>query len=282
LLGIALALAASVSWGISDFMGGLQTRRFSALSVLLVSQPVGLVLAFGVALAIGSGPLAAGDFLLASAAGGAVVLALGAFYTAMALGSISVVSMIAALGVLVPVTVGIAQGEEPGGLQAVGAAVAIPAVVVVAREPDPEWRAASRNSIGLAALAALGFGVFFLLIDEVAESDPAWTIAAARAGGVTVLGVAALHARPKLPRARGRVLVALAAIGLLDVSANSLYAVATTHGILPLVAVGASLYSVVTVLLARFVLGEQLAASQRAGLGLAVVGVALIAAGGLS
>ena len=282
MLGIALALAASVSWGISDFMGGLQTRRFSALSVLLVSQPVGLVLAFGVALAIGSGPLAAGDFLLASAAGGAVVLALGAFYTAMALGSISVVSMIAALGVLVPVTVGIAQGEEPGGLQAVGAAVAIPAVVVVAREPDPEWRAASRNSIGLAALAALGFGVFFLLIDEVAESDPAWTIAAARAGGVTVLGVAALHARPKLPRARGRVLAALAAIGLLDVSANSLYAVATTHGILPLVAVGASLYSVVTVLLARFVLGEQLAASQRAGLGLAVVGVALIAAGGLS
>jgi|SRR5918994_6387069 drug/metabolite transporter (DMT)-like permease len=279
MLGVALALAASVSWGISDFIGGLQTRRFAALSVLLVSQPVGLVLAFGVALAIGADPLSTADFLLAAAAGGAVVLGLGAFYTAMALGSISVVSMIGALGVLVPVVGGIVQGEEPGGLQAVGAAVAIPAVVLVARDPDPEWRAASRNSVGLAALAALGFGIFFLLIDEVAESDPAWTIAAARVGGVTLLGAAALYARPKLPRARGRVLAALAAIGFLDVSANSLYAVATNHGILPLVAVGASLYSVVTVVLARFVLGERLARPQRIGFAFAVGGVALIAVG---
>jgi drug/metabolite transporter (DMT)-like permease len=279
MLGLALALAASISWGISDFIGGLQTRRFSALSILLVSQPVGLVLAFGVALAVGADPLAAGDFLLAAAAGAAVVLALAAFYTAMALGSISVVSMVAALGVLVPVVGGIAQGEEPGGIQALGAAVAIPAVVLVAREPDPEWRAASAKSIGLAALAALGFGIFFLLIDHVAEHDPAWTIAAARVGGVTLLGVAALHARPKLPNGRGPVLAAIAAIGILDVSANLLYAVATNHGILPLVAVGASLYSLVTVLLARVVLGERLAASQRAGLGFTVLGVALIAAG---
>ena len=82
-----------------------------------------------------------------------------------------------------------------------------------------------------------------------------------------------------MPRARGRVLVALLAIGFFDVLANSLYAVATNHGILPLVAVAASLYSAVTVLLARFVLGERLARSQQLGIVVALAGVAMIAAG---
>ena len=279
MLGIALSLAASVSWGVSDFLGGLQTRRFSALSVLLVSQPVGLVLALAVALAIGGDPLNTDDFLLAAGAGATVVVALGVFYRAMALGSISVVTMVGALGVLVPVAVGLARGEEPAAVQALGAAIAIPALVLVARDPDPEWRAANRHSVGLAALAALGFGIFLTIIDEVAESDPAWTVAAVRVGGVALLAIAALYWRPGLPDARGRVLAALLVIGVFDVLASLLYAVATTHGILPLVAVAGSMYSAVTVLLARFVLGERLARSQRIGFALAIAGVALIAAG---
>jgi drug/metabolite transporter (DMT)-like permease len=279
MLGIALGLAASVSWGISDFLGGLQSRRFSALSVLVVSQPVGAVLAFAVAAAFGDDPLSASKFLVAAGGGAAVVLALGAFYKGMALGSVSVVATIGALGLLVPVVGGLARGEEPGGLQAVGGAVAIAAVVLVAHEPDPEWRAANRASVGLAALAALGFGTFFLAIDSAASEDPAWTIAAARTGGVSVLLALALALRPELPAARGAVLAALLAIGFFDILANSLYAVATNHGLLPLVSVAASLYSAVTVLLARFVLGERLAPTQRAGVVVALGGIALIAAG---
>jgi uncharacterized membrane protein len=278
-LGIALGLAASVSWGISDFMGGLQSRRFSALSVLIVSQPVGLVAALAAALALGEGGLPPEEFLAAAAAGATVVVALGAFYKAMALGSVSVVATIGALGVLVPVAGGLLQGETPGTLQAVGAAVAVLAVVLVARDPDPEWRAANRHSVGLAAAAALGFGAFFLIIDQVADRDPAWTIAAARVGGVATLAAAAALMRPTLPSARGAVLAALLAIGCFDVLANSLYAVATNHGLLPLVAVAASLYSAVTVLLARFVLGERLAPSQQVGVAVAVAGIGLIAAG---
>jgi drug/metabolite transporter (DMT)-like permease len=74
-------------------------------------------------------------------------------------------------------------------------------------------------------------------------------------------------------------LPALLTIGCLDVLANSLFAVATNHGLLSLVAVTGSLYSAVTVLLARFVLGERLAPVQRAGVVTALAGVALIAAG---
>src|SRR5204863_6979725 len=105
-----------------------------------------------------------------------VVMALGAFYKAMALGSVTVVATIGALGVLVPVSAGIVQGDRPGVIQAVGALAGIAGAVLVAREPDPEWRTAGRLSIGLAALAALGFGTFFLGLDASSGPSPAWTI----------------------------------------------------------------------------------------------------------
>ena len=157
------------------------------------------------------------------------------------------------------------QGDRPGAIQAVGAVAGIVGVVLVAREPDPEWRAAGRLSIGLAALAALGFGTFFLGLDLSSGPSPAWTIVAARTGGVVTLLVAAAY-RPAVDAASSATLLpSLVAIGFFDVTANSLFAVATNHGLLSLVAVAGSLYSAVTVLLARFVLGERLAAPQRAG-----------------
>ena len=278
MLGIALALGSSVAWGTSDFLGGLRSRRMSALTVLLVSQPVGLVLALIVALAVGGDSLSARDAAIAAGAGATVVMALGAFYRAMALGSVTAVATIGALGVLVPVAAGLIQGDRPGVLQAIGALAGIAGVVLVAREPDPEWRAANRVALGLAALAALGFGTFFLGLDLSSGPRPAWTIVAARTGGVATLLVAAVFARPSM-RIEPALLPSLLAIGFFDVLANSLFAVATNHGLLSLVAVAGSLYSAVTVLLARVVLRERLALPQRVGVVVALAGVGLIAAG---
>jgi drug/metabolite transporter (DMT)-like permease len=278
MLGVALALASSVAWGISDFLGGLQARRISAVTVLLVSQPVGLVLALAVALVFGGDALGRDDAAIAFGAGAVVVLALAAFYRAMALGSVSVVATIGALGVLVPVTAGLLQGDRPAAIQVVGAAGGIVGVILVTRQPDSEWRAAGRASVGLAALAALGFGTFLLALDETSGAQPAWTIVAARAGGVAALLVAAALVRPSLAIGRS-LLPILLVIGCFDVLANSLFALATNHGLLSLVAVAGSLYAAVTVLLARFVLGERLAPVQLAGLVSALAGVALIAAG---
>ena len=278
MLGIVLALASSVAWGTSDFLGGLRTRRISALTVLLVSQPFGLVLALGFALAVGGDALSARDAAIAAGAGATVVMALGAFYRAMALGSVTVVATIGALGVLVPVAAGLIQGDRPNALQALGAIAGIAGVVLVVREPDPEWRAASRVAIGLAALAALGFGTFLLGIDVSSGPRPAWTIVVARIGGVATLLVLAAFARPSM-RFDSSLLPSLFVIGFFDVLANSLVEVSRNHGLLALVAVGGSLYSAVTVLLARFVLGERLAGPQRAGVIVALAGVALIAGG---
>jgi drug/metabolite transporter (DMT)-like permease len=278
MLGIALALTSSIAWGVSDFLGGLQARRISALTVLLVSQPVGLVLALAVAFAFGGDPLTARDAAIATGAGAVVVLALAAFYRAMALGSVTVVATIGALGVLGPVAAGVIQGDRPAAVQVVGAAAGIAGVIMVTRSPDPEWRAAGRASIGLAALAALGFGAFLFALDVASGPQPAWTIVAARVGGMATLAIAAAAVRPSI-RVEASLLPILLAIGLLDVLANSLFAIATNHGLLSLVAVAGSLYSAVTVLLARFVLGERLAPVQLGGLAVALVGVALIAAG---
>ena len=132
--------------------------------------------------------------------------------------------------------------------------------------------------MGLAALAALGFGTFLLGLDVSSGPRPAWTIVAARIGSVATLLAVAAFARPSMRFDRS-LLPSLFVIGFFDVLANSLFAVATNHGLLALVAVGGSLYSAVTVLLARFVLGERLAVPQRGGLVVALAGVALIAAG---
>jgi drug/metabolite transporter (DMT)-like permease len=277
-LGIGLGLLSSLAYGVSDFLGGLQTRRVSALTVLLVTQPVGLILALTVALAAGGDPLSGEDAVIAVGGGVAAVLALAAFYKAMALGSVSVVATIGALGVLVPVGYGLAKGEEPAVIQAVGAALAIVGVVFVAREPDPEWRSANRVTVGLAALAALGFGLLFTSLDIASGPEPAWTVLAARAGGVATLLLGAVFIRPSM-RIERDMYPALLAIGVCDVTANSLFAVATNHGLLSLVAVAGSLYSAVTVFLARIVLGERLGVSQQVGVVLALAGVAMIAGG---
>jgi drug/metabolite transporter (DMT)-like permease len=277
-LGIVLGLGSSVAWGISDFLGGLQTRRASALAVLLVTQPIGLVLALLVALAFGGDGLSERDIAIALGAGAVAVLALGAFYQAMALGSVSVVATIGALGIIVPIGAGIAGGDSPSALQAAGGALALGGGLLVAWEPDPEWRRANARSVGLAALAGLGFGLFFWGLDLSSPHNPAWTIVAARFGGVAVLAVAAVRVRPALPLDRARLPV-LGAIGLCDVTANSLFALATSRGLLSLVSVAGSMYSAVTVLLARVVLGERLARPRQAGFACALAGIAMLAAG---
>jgi drug/metabolite transporter (DMT)-like permease len=278
MLGIALALGSSVCWGISDFLGGLQSRRISVLTVLLVSQPVGLLLALAVALAGGGGRLSGGDVRIVICAGATGLLALAAFYRAMALGSVSVVATIGALGIAIPVIAGIAGGESPRALQGVGAVAAFAGAVLAAREPDPEWRRATAASVGLAALAGIGFGIFFWGLDLASPQNPVWTIVCVRIGGVSMLLVAAAVVRPPLRIERGMG-PALATIAICDVAANSLFAVATNHGLLSLVSVAGSMYSAVTVLLARFVLGERLAGVQRAGVVAALAGVAMLAGG---
>lgn len=246
-------------------------------AVLLVSQPVGLALTLMLLPLAGSGASTA-DWAVGIAAGAAGALGLAAFYLALAIGTVSVVAPIGALGVAVPVTVGLAGGEEPAGIQLAGLVVAIAGVLVVSREEGLVRKPVARRSIGLALVSALGFGTFFTGLDIAAEADTFSSIAAARVGGVATVVAIVVAIRPPLRIARGDLPV-LAVIGSLDILANALYAIASTEGLLPVVAVGGSLYPAFTILLAHLFLKERLRSAQWSGVALALVGVVLIAAG---
>ncbi|MDQ4025447.1 MAG: DMT family transporter, partial [Actinomycetota bacterium] len=105
-----------------------------------------------------------------------------------------------------------------------------------------------------------------------------WPLVGARAASLTLLTVLVLSRRHRL-RATPEARSAIAAAGLLDVGANLLYLLSTREGLLSIVAVLTSLYPASTVLLARVFLGERIGRFQMAGLGAAVAGVVMMAAG---
>jgi drug/metabolite transporter (DMT)-like permease len=195
-----------------------------------------------------------------------------------------VVSPIAALGVVVPVLVGLARGERPETIQLVGIAVAIVGVVL-ASGPELAGRAGVRPVL-LAAVAALGFGLALLFIAEGSRSSTLMTLVTMRATSVSVAALALVVAvrrvsGGRLERHRLRLdrpdLLLVAVIGIGDVGANLAFGLASTRDDVSIVAVLGSLYPVVTVLLARVVLRERLGPAQSAGVALALGGVALIA-----
>ena len=248
--------------------------------VLLVSQAVAFALLIPFALVVADELPSWSAVGWAALAGSAGIVALGAFYRALAIGTMSVVAPISATAAAVPVLVGLAEGERPGGLQIAGMAAALAGVILASREPVEEGcPPANRAAIGLALVAAAGFGTFFVGIDRAsATAEVPWVIVVQRCCSVSLLLIATLVVRPSLPR-DGASLLVLAAVGLLDLGANGLYALATTHGLLSVVSVLGSLYPAVTVVLARFVLAERIARVQEVGVVLALAGVIAISAG---
>jgi drug/metabolite transporter (DMT)-like permease len=268
-----LALASSAVWGTSDFLGGLVTRRRPAIAVVGVSQALALVVLTVVVVARGEVGIGAW-WPPAVAAGLTGTTALVSFYAALSTGTMGVVSPIAALGVVVPVGVGYLTGERPGGIAWVGVVVAVVGVVLAS---GPELSGgASRRPIGLALVAAVGFGATLVLLDRGASVSLLHTLWGMRLTSATVFLAVALVAR-SVGGVGSRDLPLLLLIGCGDVLANGLYAFASSNGLVSLASVLGSLFPAVTVVLARFVLHERLRRVQQAGIAGCLVGSALIA-----
>jgi drug/metabolite transporter (DMT)-like permease len=275
-LGLALALASSVVWGVADFSGGSLTRRLPTLAVTVVSQSAGfvaLLVAIGVRGEVTGRSLALG--VVAGLGGGT---GLAAFYRALSIGTMSVVSPLAACGAVVPFAIAVAAGDRPSGLALIGAAAALGGAILASVE---ERRAASPERgravlLALFAAVALGVFVYFLGLGS-REGDVLSTLVGARVGSLGILVALAVGQRATL-RLPGRALGAIAAVGLADVSANALFAFASGHGLLALVSVLGSLYPVMTLFLAHVFLHERLTRTQQAGVAIALVGVVAIAA----
>ncbi|HEX6936542.1 MAG TPA: DMT family transporter [Actinomycetes bacterium] len=276
-----LALLSSLLWGGADFLGGTVSRRRPAALVVGSSQLVGLIAIGVVAVAAGALGDDRGYLPWAVVSGLAGLVGLVCFYAALASGTMGVVSPIAALGVVVPVLVGLARGERPATLQMVGIAMAVLGVVL-ASGPELSGRAGARPLV-LALVAALGFGLALLFIAEGSRSSTLMTLVTMRLTSVTVMAVVLAVAVRRVDRSGMRLdrrdVALVALVGLGDVAANLAFGLASTRGLVSVVAVLGSLYPVVTVLLARVLHGERLAPAQTLGVAGALGGVALIASG---
>jgi drug/metabolite transporter (DMT)-like permease len=271
---VALALGASLAWGASDFLAGLKTRRLALLWVLFISQATGLVLV-GCAALVSGMPLPGGhSALLAAGAGVAELIGFAALYKALAVGPMSVVAPISAMAALLPIMVGVAAGHAPTGAQGIGMLLALAGAALASFEYGGDHRRAA-TGVGLAVVAAIGFGAFFVGTDLAADEGALWAVAINRVTAVALLVVVVLALRRPAPITRGQI-APLAAVGVLDISANVMFAVALTVGMAAAVSVLGSLYPVATVVLARAVLREELSISQRGGVAAALAGIGLV------
>lgn len=277
-MAIVLALTASLAWGASQFLAGVQGRRVPLLALLVASQGAGLLLSGVVVVARGDGPPALEPVAWALGSGVASALTVAVFYRALSVGVLGIVAPITGTAGVVPVVFGLLTGERLTGVEGLGVALAVAGVVLA----SVESRAASGRrvgaGVGLALVAALGIGGFLVLTSVGSRGDPYWTILLGRATSVCLLAAAASVIRPAVSLGRADA-AGLVAVGVLDTGGVILFAVASTLGSLSTIAVLASLYPVVTVVLARAVLHERVRAPQRTGTVAALAGAALIAAG---
>jgi uncharacterized membrane protein len=218
------------------------------------------------------------ELLPAAAAGVPGLIGLAALYRGMAVGAMGIVAPISAAGPVVPLAVDAARGIVPGAPELLGVVLVLAGIVILSREPLAAGGQRMAAGAGLAIVAALGFGVFFVGLDAGADESVPWAVGASRSASVAIalsaVAVTATSLRP--PR---RLLPTLVAVGVFDTGANVSVAFATTKGATGIVAVLSALYPIVTIVLARIVLGERLNLTRRVGGVVALAGAALVAAG---
>lgn len=285
MLSIALALGSALTWGTGDFLGGLAARRFGLAWVLCGTATGGLLFGTTVALISGDPFPAAHYVVLAAAAGVAGLIGLACFYHALAIGTMSIVAPISASGAAIPVAWGLANGETLSTASAAAIVVLICGVMLASREQSENPTASSEShtlSVVLALAAAAGFGTVFTLIAETSEASIYWPSAILKAatlsGALIFVAVQSARSAELGARPHRRAWLFPLMIGCFDVSANVMFAGATTHGDLAIASVVSSLYPVTTVLLAFAFLHERLTRSQQVGVAMALIGVAALAA----
>ena len=272
---LALALISSLVWGMGDFIGGIATRKTQAMVVVALSQAVGLVsvLLYGL-VARPVWDWAVWPWALLASAGGA--LGLTAFYQALAIGRMGIVSPIASMGVVVPLFAGLLSGEQPSSWQLIGMFIGVVGVVFAS---GPELSGGTGvKPVLLAGVAAAGFGVAMYAIAKGADYSVFSTTVLMRASTVSVLLVV-VPLTMGFSSAKGANWLLLGAAGFLDVTANVTFGIASTMGLLSVVSILGSLYPVVTALMAAWLLHERLLRVQYVGAFLTILGVCAIAAG---
>ena len=283
-MAILLALYSALAYGLSDFVGGLVSRRVTAWPVAVVGQLSATACTFAVAVFVAGSPTTQ-DFLWALLAGVGSGVGTGFLYRGFAAGRMSVVAPVSAVGAaVVPVLAGAVGGERLSLVVWTGIVLAMPGIWLVSSTADelPDGGGGERASLaeGLldGVLAGLGFGVLFAALGQVPSDAGLWPLAVAQLVSLPAVVLLAVSlGAPWVPREPYTWWALLA--GPLGASATLAFLLAAQTGFLTVAGVLASLYPATTVLLAALVLKEHIHRAQGVGLGLCAVAIGFVAGG---
>jgi len=275
LTSITFGLLSAIVWGAGDFSGGLASKRTGVYAVIITSQLVGLFLLLGLALVFDKAQPLPGDLAWGAAAGAAGAVGLLALYRGLASGRMGLIAPLSAvLAAALPVMVGAFTQGIPDLAQFIGFGFALVGVWLLSR---PERALDFRlNEFILPVVAGVGFGLFFIFIDNANERTVFWPIMAARVASVILMTLTArANGQPLWPERAHVPLIALA--GVLDAGGNAFFTIATQIGRLDVASVLSSLYPASTVALAWMILKERLTRPQWLGVAAALIAIVLIA-----
>lgn len=277
-MAIVLALFSAAAYGLSDFLGGLFSRRASPWPVAVAGQTSAAACVGCLSLLIG-GTVTGGDWAWGAAAGFGNGFGAAFLYRGLARGRMSVVAPVSALGAaLVPVTAGLLTGERPSVLAWVGIVVALPAIYLISQVQESPEAPSGDSGLVDGIVAGLGFGSLFAMLGQIGDDAGLYPLALSQVVSVIAVVITALTFREAwVPRERAHFRGLI--MGPLLMLALGAFVYATHSGMLTLVAVITALYPAMTVLLAAVVLREHIHRVQTIGLVLATVAVSLVATG---
>ncbi len=274
---MVFGLASALAWGAGDFGGGLASRRAPVFGVVFISQIVGMALAFTLAWLLRESLFTSADLGWSVAGGIAGGIGITSLYRALSVGRMAVVAPVTAvLAAMIPVGVGFVTEGLPNQVVIGGIALAILAVILVSRVQDEaDGRSAG---LGLAVVAGVGFGLFGVCIGQLSDGHVFGPLTVVRATeAVMLLGVIVVtRSAWRPPR---DLVLAICAVGVLDMAGNGAYILSAQAGSLAVASVLSSMYPVTTVILATLVLRERITRTHALGIALAATAVAMIALG---
>jgi drug/metabolite transporter (DMT)-like permease len=273
---IVLSLVSALAYGVSDFLGGIFSKRVSPWQIAVVGQTSSGVFALLAALVVGGSPTTH-DLAFGALAGVGGGFGVAFLYRGLSTARMGVVAPLSAIGTaLIPVAVGVATGDRPSTTVVIGIVLAFPAIALISRVADSD--ASHRGGVLDGSLAGVGFGLLFVSFGQIGDQAGLLPLAVGQAASVaSVVATATALRHAWLPRSRQA--WSAVVMGPLSVIAQGAFIYAAHHGLLSVVSVISSLYPAGTVLLAAVVLREKILRWQAVGLVTAAAAVALVAAG---
>jgi len=274
LLSIIYGILSAASWGAADFIGGLASKKASAIRVLYLAEIAGFIPFLALALITREPIPSYADFLWGAFSSIVGLSGLIFLYRALAEGQMTIAAPVSALlAAIIPVIFGFFTLGTPAATTLIGFGLAFLAVWLISQTDSTNWRF-SFSDLRLPLLSGFFFGFYFILIHKATLNAFYWPLTSARFAGVIALGLLALATRqPALPPRE--VWWFCIINGVIDIAGNAFYILSAQSGRMDVAAVLGALYPASTVLLAWLFLKEKISLTQTSGIVLAFIAIVL-------